>query len=276
MLNPSVKVGDKIKFGYEPYSDTEFIEWIVIKNDNNMIRLLSLHTIKLNSYYSVEKWLSEDFIKNCFTAYWQKLMLKEGNKYSWLPTYSEITPFMKATPSQSLKQYIRDDCTARGRSYLHNDLQINSTIDMYMENGNSYWIQSANKKDGFADYIAAEQVRSRIGAGTDIGVRAVIKIEPLKLLNMTEIPSFKIKDSNIGNCNDNIYLSKLIIELLFDQKKYKPSDILEHLERVSDFKDSITNQRFSAIMRNLEKEGVVKIEDIKGCVYFSLAQDLIY
>ena len=276
LLNPSVKVGDIIKFGYEPYSNTEFIEWIVIKNDDNMIRLLSLHTIKVNSYYSVEKWLSEDFIKTCFTAYWQKLMLKEGNKYSWLPTYSEITPFMKATPSQSLKQYIRDDCTASGRSYLHNDLQINSTIDMYMKNGNSYWIQSANKRDGFADYIYQGQERGRIGAGAEVGVRAVIKIEPLKLLNMTEIPSFKINDSHTDNQNKNIYLSKLIIELLFDRKKYKSTDILEHIENISDFKDGITNQRISAIMRNLEKEGIVKSEAIKGCIYFSLAQNLIY
>lgn len=276
LLNPSVKVGDIIKFGYEPYSNTEFIEWIVIKNDDNMIRLLSLHTIKVNSYYSVEKWLSEDFIKTCFTAYWQKLMLKEGNKYSWLPTYSEITPFMKATPSQSLKQYIRDDCTARGRRYLLNDLQINSTIDMYMEGGNSYWIQSANKGDGFADYISQGQERGIIGAGSEVGVRAVIKIEPLKLLNMTEIPSFKINDSHTDNQNNNIYLSKLIIELLFDRKKYKLTDILEHIENISDFKDGISNQRMSAIMRDLEKEGIVKREAIKGCIYFSLAQDLIY
>ena len=275
LLDTSVKVGDRIKFGYEPYSNSEFIEWIVIKKDGDTLRLLSSHTITLNAYYGADKWLSEEFIKNCFTPYWKKLIIKKGNALSWLPAYSDIESFMDATPTQSLRQYIINDCTICGRRYGHNDLQIRNSINMCMNSGNSYWIQSTDTTDGFADYIAAGQGRSRIGAASEHGIRAVIEINPLELLNMPELPSFKTSQKNASNFNDTINLSKLIIELLLDGKKYKASDILENIEKSSDYKD-VTLQRIAAIMRDLGEKGIVNREDINRLIHYSLAENLIY
>lgn len=186
-INP--KVGEIVKLGREPFSNGDTpLEWKVVGNDGTIITLLSVHTLDSVSYYQADKWLKENFVSDTFTETEQELLC---DKKAYLPTTSEISDYtsgkMGTTPTNSLRRKITNDAQEYGRRFGYTRLQTENSIKFQIENSHPYWLVTDNLRDGFANYVGQSMsydwIISKIGAGADFGVRAIIKVDNFKLSN---------------------------------------------------------------------------------------------
>ncbi len=187
------KLGAVLELGTEPNSHTGTpLEWKVLEKDENVITLVTKHTVEHTSYYSAKKWLEDEFVKDVFSDNEAALLTAEDSKsLACLPSSAQATKLISQesspTPTESLKNRIILKAKTDGARFGHNRLQIENSIKFNLDSCCPYWLITETIRDGFASYVgqavAGGWIISRIGAAAPFGVRVVIKVDKFKMSN---------------------------------------------------------------------------------------------